>query len=300
MSDMRVLRAEVLGMCFGVRDALQIMRELPNPEQATVHGELVHNQVVLTELRVRGFGQVREEDRQELPSSPTVVVTAHGISDRERQRLLDAGKQLVDTTCPLVKRVHLAARKLQKEGFHVLVVGKRGHVEVQGIIEDLDSYTVISDFSEVQEYPFQKLGIISQSTTSQKVLHAMRAEIVTHNPDATIHFIDTTCQPTRQHQSSLEELLPLVEAVVVVGGHTSNNTKELAQLARRHGLPAFHVQDATELREEWFAGVEKVGLTAGTSTLDETINEVEQWLLKLEEAPAPSRRSGSHQAVCAV
>jgi 4-hydroxy-3-methylbut-2-en-1-yl diphosphate reductase len=275
---MQVLRADVLGMCFGVRDALQVMRNMANPDQATVHGELVHNQVVLTELTVRGFRQSREEDRHTLPESSTVVVTAHGISNRERSRLLSAGKRLVDTTCPLVKRVHFASQKLQRDGYHLLVVGKPGHVEVQGIVEDLDSYTVVPDLQSVAEYPFPKLGIISQSTTSQKTLHLIRQEIEAQNPTAEIRFVDTTCQPTREHQSSLEKLLPFVDAVVVVGGHTSNNTRELAALARRHGVKSFHVQEASELCEEWFEGVEVVGLTAGTSTLDETILEVEEWL----------------------
>jgi 4-hydroxy-3-methylbut-2-en-1-yl diphosphate reductase len=252
---MRVIRADVLGMCFGVRDALQVMRDVPEPELATVHGELVHNQVVLTELRVRGFHQVDESDRQQLPESPRVVITAHGISDRERQRLKQAGKELIDTTCPLVKRVHLAAQKLQRDGYHVLVVGKPGHVEVQGIVEDLDSFSIVPNVESARLYPYPKLGVIAQSTTSQQMLERVRQAIEQANPASEIKFIDTTCQPTRQHQSSLLKILPLVDVVVVVGGHTSNNTKELAELARREGVPAYHVQVAVELRPEWFQGL---------------------------------------------
>src|ERR1700730_9347385 len=131
------VEAEVLGMCFGVRDALKILRAIDRPEEVTIHGELVHNEVVLTQLSRRGFGMTKEGHRGELPDTPVVLITAHGVSDTERRRLEASGKRLVDTTCPLVERVHRAAQTLQAEGYHVLVIGRRAHIEVRGIIEDL-------------------------------------------------------------------------------------------------------------------------------------------------------------------
>src|SRR5262245_734198 len=118
---MRVIKAEVLGMCFGVRDALQTLEGVTDPGRVTIHGELVHNESVLAELDRRGFRMVKESARRPLPVTDTVLITAHGVSDCERQRLQAAGKQLVDTTCPLVRRAHEAAQKLQREGYHVLV-----------------------------------------------------------------------------------------------------------------------------------------------------------------------------------
>src|SRR5918998_2324024 len=160
---MRVIRADVMGMCFGVRDALKIIGSIGEPGEVTIHGELVHNEVVLTGLRERGFAMADESERRTLPETSTVLITAHGISDRERARLSAGGKRLVDTTCPLVTRAHQAAMTLQAEGYHVLVVGRPGHVEVQGIVEDLESYTLLPGPESVIEFPHARLGVMCQT-----------------------------------------------------------------------------------------------------------------------------------------
>jgi 4-hydroxy-3-methylbut-2-enyl diphosphate reductase len=278
---MKVIRAEVMGMCFGVRDALKILADIDRPEAVTIHGELVHNEAVLTRLEARGFRMVGETARTELPLTDTVLITAHGVSQVERQRLEAAGKRLVDTTCPLVTRAHHAAQKLQADGYHVLVIGRRGHVEVQGVVEDLHSFDVIQSAEEVRRYPHRRLGIMCQTTSPARHVACIREAVADLNPDAEIRFIDTVCHPTKDHQKSLEDLLEQAEAVVVVGGRNSNNTRELVARCREKGIPAFHVQGAADLDPAWFEGVETVGLTAGTSTLDETIEEVYQALHRL-------------------
>lgn len=278
---MKVIRAEVMGMCFGVRDALNVIAEIPNPQEVTIHGQLVHNEAVLTRLEASGFAMAGEAERRGLPETPTVLITAHGVSERERRRLTEAGKRLVDTTCPLVTRVHQAALSLQTEGYHVLVIGKRGHVEVQGVVEDLDSSTVIQDEDEVRTYPCARLGVVCQTTAASRNVQKIREAIVARNPGAEVKFVDTVCLPTKEHQRSLERLLGQVEAMVVVGGRNSNNTRELVALCAERGVPALHVQGAADLDPEWFAGFETVGLTAGTSTLAATIEEVHQALLGL-------------------
>ncbi len=214
----------------------------------------------------------------------TVLITAHGVSQAERRRLQQAGKKLVDTTCPLVTRAHEAARDLEKSGYHVLVIGKPGHVEVEGIIGDLHDYDVIADACEVRTYASLRLGIMCQTTTPAAHAEAIRAAVAQKNPHASIRFIDTICQPTKSHQAALQKLLEQVEAVVVVGGRNSNNTLQLVRRCRERGLPAYHVQAAADVRPEWFDGIATVGLTAGTSTLDETIEEVHQTLAQIGEA----------------
>jgi 4-hydroxy-3-methylbut-2-enyl diphosphate reductase len=279
---MNVLLAEVMGMCFGVRDALKIMDAVSEPSAVTIHGELVHNEAVLTGLEARGFRMTSETNRRGLPSTPLVLITAHGVSNAERRRLESAGKQLVDTTCPLVRRAHEAAQKLQRDGYHVLVIGRRGHVEVQGVVEDLVSFDVIQAPEEVRRYPHGRLGIMCQTTSTADNVARVREAVAAMNPHADIRFIDTVCHPTKDHQIALERLLDQVEVMVVVGGRNSNNTRELAARCRERGIPALHVQSATDLDPAWFAGVETVGLTAGTSTLDATIREVHEALLRME------------------
>src|SRR5271157_885549 len=235
---MRVIRAEVMGMCFGVRDALQVIEEIRDPRGVTILGQLVHNEVVLGDLQARGFAMQPEPsgDRSgELaPGGRRVLITAHGISDRQRLLLESAGKTLIDTTCPLVVRAHQAAQALRAQGYHVLVIGRKTHVEVQGIIGDLTSVNVIESELDVQHYARPRLGVLCQTTATERQVATIRSAIAARNPDAEIRYIDTICLPTKEHQRSLERLLERVDAV---------------------------------------------GLTAGTSTLERTINEVQRALV---------------------
>ena len=284
---MQVLVADALGFCFGVRDALAAAVRTKRPAAVTIYGELVHNETVVTRLAALGLHSAGENDRDQLPDTPLVMITAHGVSDRERTRLEAAGKQLIDTTCPLVVKVHRAARQLALEGRHVLVIGRPGHVEVRGILEDLASGEVVESVAAAKAYPYERLGIVCQSTTPPRLAADVNAAIRAANPQADIRFIDTICQPTRDRQDAVVRLLPLVDALVVVGGKNSNNTRELASLCRDRGVPAFHVQSAADLDTNWFRGCRVVGLTAGTSTLDETIQEVRQALSAMPPRSSP-------------
>ena len=129
---MEVIRAEAMGFCFGVRDALELAASVENPREVTIHGELVHNERVLDDLRQRGYTLSGENERS-IPATESVLVTAHGISNRERDRLQQAGKTLIDTTCPLVRRAHDAAMRLANDDRFVVVLGKPDHVEVLGL-----------------------------------------------------------------------------------------------------------------------------------------------------------------------
>jgi len=277
-------------MCFGVRDSLKIIDGIEEPRALTIHGQLVHNEIVQTQLESRGFAIQDEAERTDsLPATRAVLITAHGISDRERNRLESAGKQLVDTTCPLVKRVHLAARALQTDGYHVLVIGRRGHVEVEGVTDDLEHFDVIESADEVKSYPYPRLGIVCQTTVIEASVDSIREAVAARNPGAEIKFIDTVCQPTKDHQRALEPLLDRVDAVVVVGGRNSNNTRQLVARCRQRDKPAFHVQSASDLDPASFKDFATVGLTAGTSTLSETIDEVHRALVWIG-----ARRDESH------
>lgn len=275
---MRIIKATTTGMCFGVRDALNKINSIAEPTDVTIHGEIVHNETVLVQLGVRGFHMSSENDREGNPPKPKVLITAHGISDYERNRLLGLNKELIDTTCPLVTRVHHAAQSLRSQGYFILVVGRRNHVEVRGIVEDLDDYTVVENDVEVRSYSFPRIGVVCQTTTSPVTVAAVRQELVFRNPAAEIRFLDTTCAPTRDNQKSLDELLPQIDAVIVVGGKNSNNTRELAARCQSAGKAAFHVGCANDLNLDSLRPFCRIGLVAGTSTLDETVDQVEQRL----------------------
>ncbi len=279
---MQVIRADVLGMCFGVRDALEIVAGVADPERVTVYGQLVHNEIVEARLGAQGFSrQDPSARRTSLPDTEVVLITAHGISNRERKRLESAGKQLIDTTCPLVERVHQAALALQADGYHVLVIGRKGHVEVEGIVDDLDAFDVIEQPDDVRSYSSTRLGIVCQTTATERRVAELRDVIAARNPHAEIRWVNTVCLPTKEHQRALERLIDSVNAVVVVGGRNSNNTLELVARCRERGRPVLHAQSAADLEAEWFRGIERVGLTAGTSTLMATVDEVHRTLVSI-------------------
>lgn len=272
---MKVVRADEMGMCFGVKDALATAFRQPDPGRVTIHGELVHNGEVLRRLEERGFRMTSEDARDEAPPTPEVLITAHGISHAERRRLTGLGATLIDTTCPLVRRVHVAAQAFEDDGRFVVVIGRRGHVEVRGITGDLERFEVVPSEDEVRRYPSDRIGVVSQTTFRADEAATIVAAVRRANDGADVVFADTVCEPTRRRIGAVEQLAAVADAVVVVGGANSNNSRQLVRLCEAKGTRAVLVQGPDELDPAWFAGVGVVGLTAGTSTQDETINAVE-------------------------
>jgi 4-hydroxy-3-methylbut-2-enyl diphosphate reductase len=282
---MQVLLADHYGMCFGVRDAIELALDLTRQGPITVLGDLVHNPDVVRRMDAAG---AQRAGRREDVRTAAVLLTAHGTADRVKLELKRQGLEVHDATCPLVTRVHLAVRRLVAEGRHPVVIGQPNHVEVRGLVGDLDEYTIILDEGDLCRLderlardPAAKLGVVAQTTQPlERVLElvdALRARF----PRAGVRFIDTVCQPTKDRQDSLRRLAAASDVVVVVGGPDSNNSRKLAELAQRLGRPAHLVARAAELQPEWFAGCQVVGLTAGTSTPDEVIDEVRRSLEEL-------------------
>lgn len=289
---MQIMQAKVSGMCFGVRDALRMAQGVAQPWQVSILGELVHNPLVNAALARQGF-DVRGEQVTPLmirgvPATlrDTVLITAHGVSDRRRAALRASGKELIDTTCPLVRRAHRAAVKLAEAGYHVVVIGQRGHVEVAGLTGDLPSFTVVENVREARPLGALRLGVIAQTTSFERDVEAILAALRAANPQAEMRFVDTVCQPTRQRQRALEELLGQVEVMVVVGGRHSNNTRKLVEHCLSRGVRALHVEGPGELQPALLAGAEHIGVTAGTSTLPETLAAVRAELEALASAVA--------------
>ncbi len=274
---MLVVQADHLGMCFGVKDALETMRNLSHPDEVTVFGELVHNPVVTQEMASRGFHQQSETGRT-VPTTREVLVTAHGISHATRDRLKALGKTLHDTTCPLVRRVHKAALHYHRLGYTLIVLGRHGHVEVEGLVGDLTNFRIVASRDEVQSWPETRLAVVNQTTLPPDQVRELHRAIRQANPNSELALVDTVCGPTRDRQNAVERLLERVEALVVVGGPNSHNTLQLGRKAELVGKPWWRVSQAEELRNDWFLGLRVIGLTAGTSTTDETVSEVHRRL----------------------
>src|SRR5258706_5804282 len=274
---MKIIKAEHLGMCFGVRDAINLALEQSEP--LTVLGDLVHNETVLAGLRARGIKIAQQIGAVE---TQTVMITAHGASAKALDRVRSRGLQVVEATCPLVHLAHRAVRDLVRDGYHPVIVGKRDHVEVRGLTEDLADFDVIlseSDIFELKERP--RFGVAAQTTQPIEKVRHLAGRLRERFPNSEVRFIDTVCQPTKQRQNSAVELAQQSDAVVVIGGAHSNNTRELVETCRRFCSRVHQVQSASDLREEWFDGEDTVGVSAGTSTPDSSITEVERWLHQL-------------------
>jgi len=271
---MKIIRAEHLGMCFGVRDAIALASETAKQEPLTILGDLVHNETVLAALRSRG---IRVAQQPADVSTQTVMVTAHGTSERAIHETRGRGLNVLEATCPLVHVAHRSLARLVREGFHPVIIGKREHVEVRGLTGDLDKFDVVLDAEDVaglRERP--RFGIVSQTTQPidrvRQLVQLMRERF----PQSEVRFIDTVCQPTKQRQNAAMELAQKCDVVVVIGGAHSNNTHELVKTCSRFCARVHHVQTAADLHDEWFCADDAVGITAGTSTPDSVIVAVEK------------------------
>jgi len=276
---MNILRATHLGMCFGVRDAVHLALHQSQP--ITILGDLVHNETVLLKLRQRGIQTEQDLSRVHTPS---VMITAHGVSDRTRQSLQQSGLQVVEATCPLVHFAHRALRELVDQGFHPVVIGKRGHVEVNGLVGDWPEADIIlseRDVTALRERP--RYGVVAQTTQPVERVRHLIQRLRERFPRSEIRWTDTVCQPTKQRQLAAEDLARRCDAVLVVGGAHSNNTRELVETCRRYCARVHHVRDADDLHVGWLIGTETVGITAGTSTPDDLIEAVETRLRQLAD-----------------
>lgn len=275
---MKIIKADHLGMCFGVRDAISLAQEKGKQQPLTILGELVHNESVLNDLRKQG---IRLESDPARVETPLAMITAHGASDRAISRAKSHGFEVFEGTCPLVTFAHRAVTRLVREGYHPVVIGKRGHVEVRGLTEDLEAVDIIECEEDIERMtPRKRFGVASQTTQPIARVRHLTERLRAKFPEAEIRFIDTVCQPTKQRQIAAENLAAQCDVVVVIGGANSNNTKELVQTCLRHCERVYHVQSAGDLCEDWFQPGDTVGLTAGTSTPDYLIDAVETAALK--------------------
>jgi len=287
---MNILRAEHLGMCFGVRDAIALANHLSARQPVTVLGDLVHNETVLADLASRSV-QI-ERDLAHVTTT-SVMITAHGASEKALARVRERGHEVTEATCPLVHLAHRALRQLVQAGFHPLIIGKRDHVEVRGMTEDLCEFDVVLSAEELDRLPERRrFGVVAQTTQPIERVRSLVNRLRTRFPRSEVRFTDTVCQPTKQRQTAAEELARQCDVVIVIGGAHSNNTRELVATCARFSPRVHHVQTTADLRAEWFAQAKVVGITAGTSTPDAVIDAIEADLQQF----ADYRQSDSRQS----
>lgn len=285
----QIIKAEYLGMCFGVRDAIALAEKTARQQPLTIVGDLVHNPVVVERLKKQG---VRIEHDPERITTPHAMITAHGASEKRIAAIKARGLSVLESTCPLVHSAHRAVAQLVAEGFYPVVIGKRDHVEVRGLTEDLAECTVVETEEGIAEIPERpRIGVAAQTTQPIERVLRWVGLIKARFPRAEVRFADTVCLPTKQRQRAALDLAERCDVVIVVGGAHSNNTRELVRTCGSRGARVHHIQGPGDLQPEWLEGASTVGLTAGTSTPEDLIADVEAALralagIKARELPS--------------
>jgi len=270
---MRVIVAQDAGFCYGVKRATRAAFEAASASGIPVYtlGELIHNPQVVSKLEQAG---VRVAETTDEIVEGLVIVRSHGLPPDVKTALMERGLDILDLTCPTVKAVQSRAEELAREGYQVVIIGDRNHPEVQAIAGYAGPAAIIINDEEEAEAiaPTGKLGVVMQTTHAGSSCRKIVAAL--WDKATEIRVFNTLCSATNRRQEHAVALARQVEAMVVVGGRNSANTGRLAELCRLTGVPTYHVETAADLDDGWFAGVQTVGVTAGTSTPDWVIDEI--------------------------
>ena len=270
--------AEPRGFCAGVDRAIEIVERAIAKFGAPIYvrHEIVHNTFVVNDLKTRGAIFIEELD--DVPPGATLVFSAHGVSQAVQQEAQRRGFQIFDATCPLVSKVHVEVAKLAKEGYEFIMIGHKGHPEVEGTMGQLDHgihlVEEVEDVAKVQPAQTELLAVVTQTTLSVDDAAAIMAAVRERFPQIRVPKQQDICYATQNRQDAVKVLSPQVDVVIVVGSPTSSNSNRLRELAARLGTPAYMVDNAQELQPAWFEGVARVGLTAGASAPEVLVREV--------------------------
>ena len=278
MSLQEILLAEPRGFCAGVDRAIDIVEAALSKFGSPIYvrHEIVHNTFVVNDLKKKGA--IFIEDLDDVPPGATLVFSAHGVSRAIQNEAQARGFQIFDATCPLVTKVHVEVAKLHKEGYEFIMIGHKGHPEVEGTMGQLDSgihlVEGVADVARVQPRQTERLAVVTQTTLSVDDAAEILAAVKKHFPTVREPKQQDICYATQNRQDAVKLMSGKVDVVVVVGSPTSSNSNRLRELANRLGAEAYMVDTADELQAEWFDGKSRVGLTAGASAPEVLVQDV--------------------------
>ncbi len=257
--------AQHAGVCYGVERALGLAADAAREAQGPVHtlGPLIHNPLVVSELEQAGVTVADEVGHLD---AGTVIIRAHGVVPQVIDRAIAGGLTVLDATCPYVKKVHMAAEKLVREGYQLIVVGESGHPEVEGIMGHADDRArVVSTPSDLDAIELsRKVGVVVQTTQTAESLASIVSALLARVSE--LRVINTICAATQERQDSAAKLASRADVMVVIGGKNSGNTRRLAQICGERCSRTHHIESALEIEGSWFDDAELIGVTAGAST----------------------------------
>jgi 4-hydroxy-3-methylbut-2-enyl diphosphate reductase len=287
-----IILAEPRGFCAGVDRAIDIVEHALSKFGAPIYvrHEIVHNTHVVEDLRSRGA--IFIEDLNDVPPDSTLVFSAHGVPKEVEHEAARRGFRVFDATCPLVTKVHVEVAKLHKEGYEFIMIGHKGHPEVEGTMGQLPTGIHLvenaDDVVNVKPNQTDKLAVVTQTTLSMDDAAEIMAAVKRHFPMVREPKQQDICYATQNRQDAIKVLSPQVDIVIVVGSPSSSNSNRLRDVAANYGTTSYMVDNADELQAEWFIGKNKIGLTAGASAPDILVQQV---IARLRELGALSVRT---------
>jgi 4-hydroxy-3-methylbut-2-enyl diphosphate reductase len=274
---MKITLAKQAGFCFGVKRATQMAFEAAGKDQKTYTlGPIIHSPQVVGRLEELG---IKVLNSLEGLDSGTIIIRSHGVECQELEEAQQKKLEIVDATCPFVKKAQDHVKSLSESGYCVIVVGDADHPEVQGIVSyGGEKVFVVASGDEVKALPkMKKIGIVAQTTQAFENLKNVVCECLQRGGE--IRVYNTICDATAVRQEEAKELAGRVDCMIVIGGFNSANTRRLLEVCAEIQPRTYHIETATEINSEWFAGVSEVGVTAGASTpkwiIDEVMNKIE-------------------------
>lgn len=277
--------AERAGFCYGVKRALEIVEEQLKQngnKKVYILGPLIHNPQINQRLAEKGLLTVKDLEEVE---EGILIIPSHGVSPRIIREIQEKGIEIKDATCPHVRRVQQLADDLDKEGYQVVIIGEANHTEVKGIWGHTRGKGVIlENLEQLDRINLEsRLGVVIQTTQNAENLKKITAELVIKSKEVRIY--NTICQATKERQKATDELAKNVDLMIVIGGYNSANTKRLAEICRQAGVPeVYHIETFEDLNLSCLKGKQKIGITAGASTPEWVIREIEQQIITWREA----------------
>ena len=274
-----IMLANPRGFCAGVDRAINIVERALELFGAPIYvrHEVVHNKFVVDNLRAKGA--VFIEELADVPPGATLIYSAHGVSKAVQEEAAERGFRVFDATCPLVTKVHREVARLDEHGYQIIMIGHAGHPEVEGTMGQLPPGSMLlvetaADVAALEVRNPDKLAHVSQTTLSvdetKEIIDALRARF----PNIRSPHKEDICYATTNRQEAVKQLAAASDVVVVVGSPNSSNSNRLREVAAQHGVDAYMVDNAGYLKKEWFAGKERVGITAGASAPEVLVQEV--------------------------
>ena len=271
---MEIIVAKMAGFCFGVKRAIDIAFQIANEKRKGVYtlGPIIHNPQVVEMLKEKGIIPI--EDIKAKKDIRALIIRTHGIPLHLSKEISSLGCEIIDATCPFVKKAQYYAKLLMEEGYQVVILGEKNHPEVKGLMSYANDDVIVVDSKTPLPKLKSRVGIVVQTTQSLEALKKVLSDALEHANEIKVY--NTICNSTALRLKETEKMARKVDVMLVVGGKNSANTTQLTRLCKSLSVPTHHIETSSEIKKEWIKNAKKLGITAGASTPEWIIKEVEK------------------------